>query len=251
MKTPKKGRPRPALRKTKSYNPLAVVSAKERVDDKVVDDQEWEGSPISVAITNEKECRVCKKSFKHFGHLFNHMKKFHNAINKGEKRNANQQVDAKEMPPVHDEGEERHNLSDMDEPIIRNKEDEEEEDGATSVLNDSIMTPPADFTSLPRKTKDGYVCPVCQNAYKQKEGLKVHVDVQHLGITLNCKHCDKKFKSPSALYQHVKKIHDAAAKSMEDPSEQDVAGQRLYNCKVCNSNFNTVEDLDMHRMIYH
>lgn len=27
--------------------------------------------------SSSRECRVCNKTFKHFGHLFNHMRKFH------------------------------------------------------------------------------------------------------------------------------------------------------------------------------
>ena len=65
-------RPRPALRRTKSYNPLAL-EPEEKME------AEAGNSNLAAAAANDnKECRVCKKSFKHFGHLFNHMRKFHN-----------------------------------------------------------------------------------------------------------------------------------------------------------------------------
>ena len=64
--TGNRGRPRPALRKSKSYNPLALEKKKE------------EEAEAGNSNPNEnKECKKCNKSFKHFGHLFNHMRKFH------------------------------------------------------------------------------------------------------------------------------------------------------------------------------
>ena len=131
-----------------------------------------------------------------------------------------QNSQAEEMQPEHEEGD-TPLISDMDEAVIGDKDegDEEEEENA---LNDSIMTSAtaADLTSLPRKTKEGYVCPVCQKVYKQKQTLKVHVDGQHRGITLDCKRCDKKFKNPSTLYAHVKRTHGTAAKNDKESAEE-------------------------------
>ena len=196
-----RGRPRPALRKTKSFNPLA----RENVVEETLADNSNSAAPSN----ENKDCRICKKSFKHFGHLFNHMRKFH-PNREGEERSEDLQVDTKSAEETQPENEgESHDLSNMDEAAISDKEDEAEEmeDGATSILNDSMMDSTTDLTTLPRKTKEGYVCPVCQKAYKQRQTLKVHIDGKHRGITLDCKHCDKKFKSPSALYQHVRKMH--------------------------------------------
>ena len=60
-----RGRPR----KTKSYNPLAVT------DD--------EAGNSNMMVSEDKDCKVCRKTFKHFGHLFNHMRKFHPEENSG------------------------------------------------------------------------------------------------------------------------------------------------------------------------
>ena len=71
--TGNRGRPR----KTKSYNPLAVAAA--------ADEEAEAGNSNAVAASDDKECKVCRKTFKHFGHLFNHMRKFHAEDNDGEK----------------------------------------------------------------------------------------------------------------------------------------------------------------------
>merc|ERR1719192_2185794 len=102
----------------------------------------------------------------------------------------------------------------MEEAAIGDDAEEEEDDdnavaaSSSSALNDSLnvasSTTAFDLTSLPRKTKEGYVCPVCQRAYKSRQGLKIHVDGWHRGITQDCAHCGKEFKNPSSLYQHVK-----------------------------------------------
>ena len=65
-------RPRPALRRTKSYNPLALEP-----EEKMEAEAGNSNSAAAAAANDNKECRVCNKSFKHFGHLFNHMRKFH------------------------------------------------------------------------------------------------------------------------------------------------------------------------------
>ena len=36
-----------------------------------------------------------------------------------------------------------------------------------------------------------------------------------------------------------------------NPLALDAAGQTLHNCKECDTNFNTDEDLDAHKVIYH
>ena len=104
-------------------------------------------------------------------------------------------------------------------------DEEEEDDNAPSALNDSLVasSTTADLTSLPRKTKDGYVCPVCQKAYKSRQGLKIHVDGRHRGITQDCPHCGKEFKNPSTLYQHVKRVHENAKK--KDAAESAEQGE--------------------------
>ena len=113
-------------------------------------------------------------------------------------------------------------------------DDDEEDDNAPSALNDSLVasSTTADLTSLPRKTKDGYVCPVCQKAYKSRQGLKIHVDGRHRGITQDCPHCGKEFRNPSSLYQHVKRVHEGAnikkKNDAEESAEQGESGYVLF-----------------------
>ena len=42
------------------------------------------------------------------------------------------------------------------------------------------------------------------------------------------------------LAKHMRKFH-----------EDDVAAQKKHNCRECDTNFNSDEDLDAHRLIYH
>ena len=80
-----RGRPR----KTKSYNPLAATAA--------ADDEAGAGNS-NITASDDKDCKVCRKTFKHFGHLFNHMRKFHPEENSGEKEKQKAAVKEIETP---------------------------------------------------------------------------------------------------------------------------------------------------------
>ena len=50
-------------------------------------------------------------------------------------------------------------------------------------------------------------CPECQKAFKSKQTLKLHLNVEHYGKRLPCQQCSKEFKYAHQLKLHVKKKH--------------------------------------------
>ena len=65
----------------------------------------------------------------------------------------------------------------------------------------------ADASMNESVSKSANECPECGKAYKSKQTLKLHLDVEHYGKRLSCQQCSKEFKYAHQLKLHVKKKH--------------------------------------------
>ena len=70
-------------------------------------------------------------------------------------------------------------------------------------------------------------CPECQKAFKSKQTLKLHLNVEHYGKRLPCQQCSKEFKYAHQLKLHVKKKHG------EEELGQKDGEQGMLTAKIC------------------
>ncbi|KAK5640597.1 hypothetical protein RI129_011408 [Pyrocoelia pectoralis] len=67
------------------------------------------------------------------------------------------------------------------------------------------------------KIKRIFECNICNNSYRSKTTLKIHVQVDHYNvIRFSCKECGKNFKLLASLKDHQKKVHLGITLKCED-----------------------------------
>mmetsp|Transcript_13342 Transcript_13342/g.25724 ORF Transcript_13342/g.25724 Transcript_13342/m.25724 type:complete len:729 (-) Transcript_13342:547-2733(-) len=82
------------------------------------------------------------------------------------------------------------------------------------------------------RTREGFVCSMCDKSFGYKQHLQTHIKTVHLGIKRHkCPHCFKPFGEKSALTKHVKTVH---------------AKSRPYKCDICGSSFGQKAHLKKH-----
>ena len=97
-------------------------------------------------------------------------------------------------------------LNDIDE-LMQQEDSTVNESAVTESVNKSVNESVNE--SVNTSSSSVNECPECGKAFKSKQSLKVHVDVQHRGITHDCRICPKVFKYAHHLKLHVKKKHFA------------------------------------------
>ena len=73
-------------------------------------------------------------------------------------------------------------------------------------------------TELQSNSAKSYECPGCDKVFRTYDGMKIHHDAIHKGITYSCNQCDFKFTREASLKAHIEAIHENVK----------------YQCKECN-----------------
>ena len=71
-----------------------------------------------------------------------------------------------------------------------------------------------------------FKCELCENFYKTKRGLQLHVQSIHEKISFECDKCDKHFTNKQVLQRHLEAQHS-------DGEKQEM------KCKVCGKSYIT------------
>ena len=94
--------------------------------------------------------------------------------------------------------------------------------------------------SNPRSKKSGFACPVCKKTFVSKSYLRLSHLPTHNCVTLQCKHCNRTFKSEDKLLKHIV-IHKKYGKQINFRNL----------CKVCNKLCSNQTELASHRRNEH
>jgi hypothetical protein len=119
----------------------------------------------------------------------------------------------------------------------------------------------------------GLVCNLCQNIFKRRQNLLVHIDVYHNNIkkiTCPCENCGYKTGCHGNLYLHIEKKHKINFKKTKCFSEKCKVNRRdetslinhmkictrrpsfkTINCNFCDKKFLTEEGLEKHKKLLH
>ncbi len=81
-----------------------------------------------------------------------------------------------------------------------------------------------------------FKCDKCDASYKTTTQLKDHTNAKHLGLSLECKLCDKKLTSRQSFINHVNTVHKE---------------KRKYKCELCDYSFTQSGNLKRHRESVH
>ena len=82
------------------------------------------------------------------------------------------------------------------------------------------------------KIEGRWICPICENAFKQKTHLNQHIKVVHYKIKEKpCEFCDKSFSTNFILQTHVRSVHRKL---------------KSFVCEICNKEFFTQKSAHNH-----
>jgi KRAB domain-containing zinc finger protein len=95
------------------------------------------------------------------------------------------------------------------------------------------------FNPSASQSKSRFKCYKCNVAFKTKEKLTSHNYKLHLP-TNQCTVCGYKFPSYSSLQKHIKSICSS--------SKQEHVESTLYDCTMCENQFDRIKDLKIHLM---
>lgn len=117
----------------------------------------------------------------------------------------------------------------------------EQEDG---IVRDALKKCDVDITAYRKAGKDdsdiyldekgNYHCPSCSKTHTDIKALRTHIRI-HVNMKLECSICNKVFKNPTLLKQHVQRHRKDA----------------VYSCDSCNKKFLTLQKLNKHRKVHH
>lgn len=82
--------------------------------------------------------------------------------------------------------------------------------------------------------KGNYHCPSCPKTHSDLRALRTHIRI-HVNMKLECSICNKTFKNPTLLKQHVQRHRKNA----------------VYTCDSCSKKFLTLQKLNKHRKVHH
>ena len=91
----------------------------------------------------------------------------------------------------------------------------------------------ADFSAVFQGEDELYHCPKCPKTHTDIKALRTHIKT-HINMNLECGVCQKMFKNPTLLKQHVQRHRTDA----------------VYNCDVCDKKFMTLQKLNKHRKVH-
>ncbi|CAL1546081.1 unnamed protein product [Lymnaea stagnalis] len=92
----------------------------------------------------------------------------------------------------------------------------------------------ASSTDIYQDEEGNYHCPSCSKTHTDVRALRTHIKT-HINMKLECTICNKNFKNPTLLKQHVQRHRKDA----------------VYMCDTCNKKFLTLQKLNKHRKVHH
>ena len=208
---------------------------------------------IGTPITQDYQCKICKKKYTNKNTAVTHVKKIHwkkeNAKDYVEYLKVDHELDAENVsemdvvknvkaskngPKAREDLE--HNLNGLKEKLGINRKKENNSDTDSSSETEAIVN------AIEISTTSGineYKCKIClQCGFKRERDIKMHLDVVHGGSddAFPCQFCDKKFSWKRSLDRHV---------AYKCP------GKNRFQCKFCSEGFKTVNEFTRHLDVVH
>lgn len=81
-----------------------------------------------------------------------------------------------------------------------------------------------------------YSCSICKLKFATKAEMDLHIATAHAIESFTCPYCCQKFGTKTALTSHILSEHNTV---------------KTYRCYVCGINFDTREELDIHKSVVH
>jgi hypothetical protein len=218
---------------------------------------------IGTPITQDYQCKICKKKYTNKGTVVTHIKKIH-----GKKENSKDYVEYLKVDHELDAG----NVSEMDVvinvkaskngPVIEPKAREDLEHDLSG-LRDKLEIDRKNSNQSIRQKKNNsdtdssseteaivnameidsinneYKCKIClQCGFKRERDIKMHLNVVHGGSdnAFPCQFCNKKFSWKRSLDRHI---------TYKCP------GKNSFQCKFCSEGFKTVNAFTHHLDVVH
>ena len=217
---------------------------------------------IGTPITQDYQCKICKKKYTNKGTVVTHIKKIHwkkeNAKDYVEYLKVDHELDAenesemdvvinvkasKNGPVIEPRARDlEHDLNGLKEKleIDRKYSNQSKSKSKNNSDTDSSSETEAIVNAIEIDSiNNEYKCKIClQCGFKRERDIKMHLDVVHGGSdnAFPCQFCDKKFSWKRSLDRHV---------TYKCP------GKNSFQCKFCSEGFKTVNAFTHHLDVVH